>query len=935
MKKTAKGGGHPMVVSKRIDTKQQQQEESDDFYGEGENETDEQCQHDHGTVELSLADYLRLIRRGEDRQTKKPPRAPVPFVVSELALSALVIRAGSHRFQSDSDSSNTGGEELEDVAAAAASSSSTVTHHESGDEEEERVLFRAHLVVDVLGNSGFARHKSQSLDGGSGGRSAYAVLPLFSTATTIIKSIDVKQSQTHQQDSDTEERKDRSSVTSSKLGTTTDTTAAKSDDTTVAPASQTDQDIINVAVGVHDGSHCVFIHRRGTYLINAEFWCIVTRDKASTSAASLGAQRSVLLSLPPATKAVLDLRIPHFPIPNAEHHGINVKIDPAIILSQQDITESQQSTGEASSSSASASTSLAMGGFSQLPMTVIKAQMRATSDLSIQWLPLYSRIRSADEIRKTTTAQRDKASTAAEIAETKVAVEQHTLFTIGEGILACVTTVDARILAAGGGGTAAGGTGISVFEVELDPRVSVLSVSELGSSDLLKKWEIIETDKPKLTQRDTKGKGVATSDTVILPPDNDEDITQAVPQDENAPLLDSAATTTISPASSSAPSQPAPEEAGKSCRILRLQLRYPTQQQYSFVITSEIELPGTTCTVELPVFRCKDVNREKGYIGIEAKTSVEIAETLRRGVGVAKVDARELPRALSSSAQHPILLAYKWLSPHYRIAVSVTKNADVEVVVAAISECQITITASEDGKVLYFVQMNVKNTERQFLRIDTPSDAEIWSTTVQDNPAKPARDGDQKLMIPLIKSSDTFVVTLCYLSRTNVMKSNSSLQLPQLPRLDIPISHLFVQLFLPQNHKYGRFSGMEKVEHFSTQPHFSGVPSRYAPVPPQPRRQMPFQRPTSLVMQVPMTNVMMQQVQCLGEEEEQMPYPAQEAKSTMAGVIPIKVNAIQSGREFLFEKLLVLSNDKINLSVRHRKIPKSALLRLLLCFPCC
>jgi len=139
--------------------------------------------------------------------------------------------------------------------------------------------------------------------------------------------------------------------------------------------------------------------------------------------------------------------------------------------------------------------------------------------------------------------------------------------------------------------------------------------------------------------------------------------------------------------------------------------------------------------------------------------------------------------------QNPILLAFKFLHSTYDLQVQVTKHGDVEVLVAAIDACWVDIVVVPEGKIAYSVRMGVRNTEKQFVRIDTHDSDErkkviIWSAAVAGNSVKPARDEIGQIMIPLQKRNvvgskrdDAFLVELSYMVERENLGNRGTLEL--------------------------------------------------------------------------------------------------------------------------------------------------------------
>ena len=117
--------------------------------------------------------------------------------------------------------------------------------------------------------------------------------------------------------------------------------------------------------------------------------------------------------------------------------------------------------------------------------------------------------------------------------------------------------------------------------------------------------------------------------------------------------------------------------------------------------------------------------------------------------GCVLIDVEELNETLRNRANSPILLAYKYLLPDYQLKLSVKKHGDVDVLIAAVDCAYFTATKVsiiivfvvfvsmmcvvevEEGRVMYKLLMKVRNTQKQYARIELPSDCEIWSVVVK------------------------------------------------------------------------------------------------------------------------------------------------------------------------------------------------------------
>eukprot|EP01116_Phalansterium_solitarium_P021659 TRINITY_DN681_c0_g1_i2.p1 TRINITY_DN681_c0_g1~~TRINITY_DN681_c0_g1_i2.p1 ORF type:complete len:708 (+),score=229.45 TRINITY_DN681_c0_g1_i2:114-2126(+) len=348
--------------------------------------------------------------------------------------------------------------------------------------------------------------------------------------------------------------------------------------------------------------------------------------------------------------------------------------------------------------------------------------------------------------------------------EVSSTVEQKNLISVGEGMVIIRSLLSYTITSGQ----------MSLFEIEIDNRLKVIQVEGLKHIPV-KRWEVDQSD-----ERGRRG-------------------TKKLGKQEAKPGADDAAASASGKARGN-------EDYGTS--ILKVWLDYGLEDSYDFTVTSEMSMGGTSCTVEIAPLSClvnREVVRDKGYLAVEARTNVEVEEG---GIvsGLAMVDISEIPDALFSMATNPLLLGYKFLLPQYRLSLDVKKHADVGVLIAVVDNARFTATYTEAGAMLYRLQLQVRNTQKQYVRISVPDKAfDIWSTMVADRAVKPAMDSEGRVMIPLQKASkadasknDTsFIVEFIYYVKHQELRRRGTLELP-LPFCDIPVNYLSVQLFLPE-----------------------------------------------------------------------------------------------------------------------------------------
>jgi hypothetical protein len=301
--------------------------------------------------------------------------------------------------------------------------------------------------------------------------------------------------------------------------------------------------------------------------------------------------------------------------------------------------------------------------------------------------------------------------------------------------------------------------------------------------------------------------------------------------------------------------------------------------------------PAPTASMSLPVLRAADAVREKGHIGVVALANVELSAP--KLDGATAIDVRELPPELLATTGQPILLAFRYVADTFDIPLAIKKHEDVSVLVTIVDSAVITTMQTMDGRRITKVVYNVRNNRQQFLRLTMPKDVDIWSASVSGRSIRPAKDEQNRILIPLVRSEGAssglaaFPVEIVYVEKTDEAGKKppaaGTLHI-ELPRASEPVTHLMVNLYLPKEGKYARA--------WSSEPWIEGPLTVVKAF-----RQLmagPDQPPVAAEA---MANALQQAAQAQAD-----------ATTAAAGATPIRVNLPIDGELFRLEKILVLDD---------------------------
>jgi len=187
----------------------------------------------------------------------------------------------------------------------------------------------------------------------------------------------------------------------------------------------------------------------------------------------------------------------------------------------------------------------------------------------------------------------------------------------------------------------------------------------------------------------------------------------------------------------------------------RLICRFTSQVKgaVSLELTTETRMTDVAQLLSLPVTRVLGAERDQGYIGIEARTTIEIRKTASLAMlpKVTAVDVSDLPAELTGLAKRPILLAFRYLEPPLDppLELDVLRHADVPVLNAVIDAVTGTTVLTNDGSSVTCLDMILKNNGAQYLEARTASGTEILATAIDGAPVIASTRGSDTCLIPI------------------------------------------------------------------------------------------------------------------------------------------------------------------------------------------
>ncbi len=178
-------------------------------------------------------------------------------------------------------------------------------------------------------------------------------------------------------------------------------------------------------------------------------------------------------------------------------------------------------------------------------------------------------------------------------------------------------------------------------------------------------------------------------------------------------------------------------------------LNFEAEGSYTLTLDLERVIDDAT-EAAVPLVKPIGVERSKGWAGVQSLGNLELGAG--KVVGAAPVDVRTLPANIIGITGQPVLLGFKYLAEDAVIPLTISEHDEVDVLVTLLDQATATTMFTAEGRRLTSVQYQVRNNRRQFLRLELPKDAELWSASVAGKSVQPAAGADGKMLIPLVRS---------------------------------------------------------------------------------------------------------------------------------------------------------------------------------------
>ncbi len=243
-------------------------------------------------------------------------------------------------------------------------------------------------------------------------------------------------------------------------------------------------------------------------------------------------------------------------------------------------------------------------------------------------------------------------------------------------------------------------------------------------------------------------------------------------------------------------------------KTLVLKVNSPSQRNHQFLISLERSITETKSPV--PFLSFKNAQREIGEVLIEGTGTMELTAT--EGGSLKRMDVKETNYYLRALAHFPPQAAFRYhRQPNEAptLALGWVRFPDSSVLAAVAEDAQVTTLVTSEGRTLTEVKLLLKNQAQPFLKVLLPAGASILSADVEGEKVKPvlAPDGSRvPLLRPGFRPTGSYTVSFVFIHAGAPFAKKGESEL-SLPAMDIPISLMHWEVFLPEQYKVKDFHG--------------------------------------------------------------------------------------------------------------------------------
>jgi hypothetical protein len=336
---------------------------------------------------------------------------------------------------------------------------------------------------------------------------------------------------------------------------------------------------------------------------------------------------------------------------------------------------------------------------------------------------------------------------------------------------------------------------------------------------------------------------------------------------------------------------------------LALTVGNPSARSHQFLINLERPHAGGSFQIETGVVTVRDMQRERGEIGIEGVGTLDLSAADRPGVH--RIDVRELNASLHALTRLPIMAAFRYQRPAGSappaLALDVKRFDDAGVLAAVADRAVATTLITSEGRALTEIRLELRNRSQPFLKVELPLGASIVSVDLAGQSAKPAA-GPDGTRVPLmragLRTSSSYSMSFVYMHAGAPFQKKGDIQMT-LPKMDVPISVVEWELFVPEQYSARAVDGnVIDMRRFGS----TGYPLNTGVV------REPMHVAETITVNAAVTSDR-------DEPQKQVAAPPSQnvvnLQQRAAGVLPIRIDVPRAGVSHQFIKPLVINSEPV------------------------
>ena len=237
----------------------------------------------------------------------------------------------------------------------------------------------------------------------------------------------------------------------------------------------------------------------------------------------------------------------------------------------------------------------------------------------------------------------------------------------------------------------------------------------------------------------------------------------------------------------------------------RIELQSPMSGGYLLNVTWDQPRTNTGTALELAGISAVNVERETGWLAVSAPPSLQVGE--QAAPDFQRMDTSDYPD-WAGHTDASLALLYRYVRPGGKLALAVRRFDAAAVLEALVDSAQLTSVVADDGQMMTELSLNVRNNGRQFLSLELPAGAQVWSAFVAGQPVRPCwRDGRLLLPIESTGADDgALTVQLTYAGTNRFPQVRGAVDFAS-PKFDVPLKNAHWDIYLPADYEYRNFAG--------------------------------------------------------------------------------------------------------------------------------